>query len=427
MAQVNFNYRVDMSAIATPSDPAGYIIAYDLDGVLKQKDYNGNVTLVGGSSTPLGKIMLRDANQTLFTDLAGAKAYIQQFTAAEITDESFDTDLNAYFFTVPKGADFSESSFFCSPDTSGEYLQIIDELGLIGVLGEGSFSANICDNVLSDVVFNQSGCFSGSTGSNKLKNITINGEYFFAYSTGNNEIENIVVIGDRFFQNATGNNLIVNADVTSLYSFFLSTGKNVFVNMDLKGDESFSPCSSTNEFYNCKFPNNCFSDVTGTNSFYNDTIFQGGCFYRSLANNFFYGNVTAGASFFFQAQGGNNYFYKDLTVGNSAFNNAKSNNFINKIVSAGNNLFRVAAPKNKNEIVELVTCGSNAFRDYVGSVYFSKLGENNLQNLPTDIFTVTTECCVNFNFLLDAYNDGDYVQMVANINLNPAQHLINLF
>lgn len=30
MAQVNFNYRVDMSAIATPSDPAGYIIAYDL-------------------------------------------------------------------------------------------------------------------------------------------------------------------------------------------------------------------------------------------------------------------------------------------------------------------------------------------------------------------------------------------------------------
>lgn len=47
MAQVNFNYRVDMSAIATPSDPAGYIIAYDLDGVLKQKDYNGNVTLVG--------------------------------------------------------------------------------------------------------------------------------------------------------------------------------------------------------------------------------------------------------------------------------------------------------------------------------------------------------------------------------------------
>jgi hypothetical protein len=73
MAQVNFNYRVDMSAIATPSDPAGYIIAYDLDGVLKQKDYNGNVTLVGGSSTPLGKIMLRDAEQTLFTDLAGAK------------------------------------------------------------------------------------------------------------------------------------------------------------------------------------------------------------------------------------------------------------------------------------------------------------------------------------------------------------------
>lgn len=427
MAQVNFNYRVDMSAIATPSDPAGYIIAYDLDGVLKQKDYNGNVTLVGGSSTPLGKIMLRDAKQTLFTDLAGAKEYIQQFTAAEITDESFDTDLNAYFFTVPKGADFSLSPFFCAADSNGSFLQVVDEFGLIGILGEFCFSENDQDNILSDVIFNGNKCFSFSVGFNKLNNITVNGDYFFESSSGNNKIENIVVIGDRFFQNATGNNLIVNADITSLYSFCFSTGKNVFINMDLKGDMSFSPCSSTNEFYNCKFPNNCFSSVTGTNSFYNDTIFQGGCFYQSLANNFFYGNVTAGGAFFSIAQGGNNYFYKDLTVGNSAFNNAKSNNFINKIVSAGNNLFRLAAPKNKNEIVELVSCGDNAFRDYVGSIYFSILGEDNTQNLPANIFTVTTECCVNFNFLLNAYNDGDYVQMVANINLNPAKHLINLF
>ena len=34
MALISFGYRVDMYAIAPPTDPAGYIIAYDLDGIL---------------------------------------------------------------------------------------------------------------------------------------------------------------------------------------------------------------------------------------------------------------------------------------------------------------------------------------------------------------------------------------------------------
>jgi len=55
MALVSFGYRVDMYAITPPTDPAGYIVAYDLDGVLKQKNHLGVVSLVGsGAGGPQG-------------------------------------------------------------------------------------------------------------------------------------------------------------------------------------------------------------------------------------------------------------------------------------------------------------------------------------------------------------------------------------
>lgn len=55
MALVSFGYRVDMYTIAPPTDPAGYIVAYDLDGVLKQKNHLGVVSLVGsGAGGPQG-------------------------------------------------------------------------------------------------------------------------------------------------------------------------------------------------------------------------------------------------------------------------------------------------------------------------------------------------------------------------------------
>jgi len=56
MALISFGYRVNMYAPSLlPTDPAGYIVAYDLDGVLKQKNYQGVVTLVGsGAGGPQG-------------------------------------------------------------------------------------------------------------------------------------------------------------------------------------------------------------------------------------------------------------------------------------------------------------------------------------------------------------------------------------
>ena len=51
MALVSFGYRVDMNTIAPPTDPAGYIVAYDLDGILKQKNHLGVISLVGSGTS----------------------------------------------------------------------------------------------------------------------------------------------------------------------------------------------------------------------------------------------------------------------------------------------------------------------------------------------------------------------------------------
>ena len=51
MALVSFGYRVDMYAIAPPTELGAYIVAYDLDGILKQKDHLGVVSLVGSGTS----------------------------------------------------------------------------------------------------------------------------------------------------------------------------------------------------------------------------------------------------------------------------------------------------------------------------------------------------------------------------------------
>jgi hypothetical protein len=49
MASVLFGNTIDMITVATPS--SGYVVAYDLDGILKQKDEFGVITEIGGGPT----------------------------------------------------------------------------------------------------------------------------------------------------------------------------------------------------------------------------------------------------------------------------------------------------------------------------------------------------------------------------------------
>ena len=54
MALINFGYRVDMTALESPVDSESFLVAYDLDGFLKQKDYLGNITQIGSITSVVG-------------------------------------------------------------------------------------------------------------------------------------------------------------------------------------------------------------------------------------------------------------------------------------------------------------------------------------------------------------------------------------
>ena len=53
MASVIFGSTLNMLTAATPSS-GGYVVAYDLDGILKQKDEFGIITEIGGGPTNSG-------------------------------------------------------------------------------------------------------------------------------------------------------------------------------------------------------------------------------------------------------------------------------------------------------------------------------------------------------------------------------------
>ena len=54
MALINFGYRVDMAALENPVDADSFLVAYDLDGLLKQKDYLGVITPIGSITSVVG-------------------------------------------------------------------------------------------------------------------------------------------------------------------------------------------------------------------------------------------------------------------------------------------------------------------------------------------------------------------------------------
>ena len=62
MALINFGYKVDMNSITAPVNTGSYVVAYDLDGLLKQKDHLGNITTIGS----IGSV-----NSTIFYNIGG--------------------------------------------------------------------------------------------------------------------------------------------------------------------------------------------------------------------------------------------------------------------------------------------------------------------------------------------------------------------
>lgn len=175
MAQVNFNYRVDMSSIASPSDPAGYIVAYDLDGVLKQKDYNGNVTLVG--------VIASQSIPYLFYNVGGS------MSATNSTSDIYRTG------SVNVGTGTATDGRFVVSSSGGTVSLIVDEYG--------SVYNKSRNNILTNLAFGLSASLSNTTGTNNTS--FGNG----ALLTNTNKSFNLAIGSNALFNNNADYNIAI--------------------------------------------------------------------------------------------------------------------------------------------------------------------------------------------------------------------------
>ena len=179
-----------------------------IDDVLLILDRSDSTDSIDGSTKHIkksnlgggiGKISLEDALGTVFTSLLTARAYVQLFTSATITDESFSGGI--YRFTVPTNSQFSLINGFCSSTyLSAQNLEFKDPNGLVTGFLENAFYGNTKNNVLGVCAFSHAG-FDYSTGDNFIKSYTGNNSQF-EYATGNNYIEE-TQFSDAAFTGAT--------------------------------------------------------------------------------------------------------------------------------------------------------------------------------------------------------------------------------
>ena len=82
MSHILFGSTIDMLILATPS--TGYVIAYDLDNTLKQKDSNGDLSPIGGSQN-LSTVLKYGNNTGTYSILLGTYSEINSFAGGKIS------------------------------------------------------------------------------------------------------------------------------------------------------------------------------------------------------------------------------------------------------------------------------------------------------------------------------------------------------
>ena len=122
-----------------------------------------------------------------FTSLSTARNYIQPYTSAVISEETYSNGV--YRFTVPQNTAFTDATSFLHNSACS----FIDNLGLVTSFGQGAFYNNTGNSVFGNVTFGDD-AFGLSTGNNIMKNCTF-GNYSFYQATGKNKIGNIIASG----------------------------------------------------------------------------------------------------------------------------------------------------------------------------------------------------------------------------------------
>jgi len=386
----------------------------------------GDVDLIsigGGNSnvisSGLGKIKLTDATNQVFNDLAGAMAYVSLFTDAELTETSFSD--NTFYFTVPANTDFLLANGFCGKITNAELLSFEDTNGLVVNFKESAFESNEKNNIFHNVTFDQF-AFNNASGIN-IFNTCSAGNNSFNYCSGKFTFGNGNNFSQNSFQNASGIFTFLNNSNFGDRCFLASVNPTINIgNANSFGIEFLKNSTATGIFGSTNyFEEKAFQNLTSKSlQFGNENEFADNAFTdSSLIATFDSNNIFL--DFAFKGTSGNVIFNNESDFGNECFSDSTGNFKLLGKNTFGNNCFENANPIIKNEIENLYQCGSNFALNYFGRFdILSKLGNDETQNLPNDIFT--TAQIVNFNYpnALKYNNaggkDGDLVNVLANIS-----------
>ncbi|MBC7523507.1 MAG: hypothetical protein H7239_03610 [Flavobacterium sp.] len=223
---------------------------------------------------PLGKLKLTDFDGTTIYDLASARTWIEQYTTATKTNESFFD--GSYYLDVPIGSDFSLIDNFCA-DVN---IQVLDPYGCIGIVGDGFIFNNPNDNVLKNITAGYN-FLQDASGNNTIGDV-IAGVGFLAGAIGNNILGNVIAVGN-FLKNASGNNTIKN--VTTGGGFLAYGSGKVEINQIISiGTNAFENFNSVVYIYK-DLPNNVnLIDENGNGVVGSSTTYANATFFTSGSN-----------------------------------------------------------------------------------------------------------------------------------------------
>ncbi len=131
-----------------------------------------------------GLLSIYDPLGEHFTDLATAHGYVQAYTLATITDESYSN--STYYFTVPANTAFDEIGNFCQNSSAS----FTDNYGLVTSFADSAFAANLGEgNTLGYCNFGNE-CFINAVPKikNTIKGIVSCGSDFANQYTGRIDI-----------------------------------------------------------------------------------------------------------------------------------------------------------------------------------------------------------------------------------------------
>jgi hypothetical protein len=194
MALIIFESQVNMLTVATPSI-GGYVVAYDLDGKLKQKDSNGIITLVGatGYAAPLGDILALSSSTGTYSILLGNNTAI----ASTVGTASIKLDNN--FIRLSTDGDSYQESYLTINSTQ------------VNLSAKGGSSSIILSDSVEIAYKNTDKVYLA----NDLFYVTLNNDRIINFTTSTasqpagSKISGVISSEQSYFSTVTNNSLIL--------------------------------------------------------------------------------------------------------------------------------------------------------------------------------------------------------------------------